>query len=85
MERDGSFIEATKDAIKFGYGSMLNLRVYLSNGFAYSALVTSSLAYEFQGNLSKIDSFKLIRSLATNFSVIVANRVVSKIFEDYQI
>lgn len=77
VERDGTFIEASKDAIKFGYGSMLNLRVFLSNSFAYHGLASTSLAYEFSGNLSKLDTFKLIRSYVVNFSVIMANRVVS--------
>lgn len=83
MERDGTFIEATKDAIKFGYGSMLSLRVYLSNSFSYHAMVTTCLALDYQGNLGKLDSFKLIRSFATNFSVILANRGISRIFDDY--
>lgn len=45
VNKDGSFKEATKDAIKFGYGSMLNLRVFLANSFIYQGLSSTNLAY----------------------------------------
>lgn len=44
VKRDGSYIIGSKDAIKFGYGSMLNLRVNLVNAFAYTALVSNVIA-----------------------------------------
>lgn len=46
MKRDGSFLIGSKDAIKFGYGSMLNLRVNLVNAFAYTALVSNVIAFK---------------------------------------
>jgi acyl-CoA oxidase len=45
VNRDGTYKEASKDAVKFGYGSMLNLRVILANSFIYIGITTTNLAY----------------------------------------
>lgn len=45
VNRDGSIVEQSKDALKFGYGSMLNLRVALTNNFAFTGILGTTLAY----------------------------------------
>ena len=54
VNRDGSFTQASNNAIKFGYGSMLYLRVYLAMTFSFTAIMSSSYAYHIvKDNITK--------------------------------
>lgn len=92
MNADGSVIPGSKDAIKFGYGSMLNLRVLLTYSFCHAGLVASSLTYhnikeslecEPHTLKSKINKIKLIRSFTVNLSILMANKFVGSVFKLY--
>jgi hypothetical protein len=77
-----------KQAIKYGYGSMLNLRIKLVMGFALAYIYTPGvIQYEICEKTGQTnDPFvkkKLIETLCTGIGTILSNSYISRIFKNY--
>ncbi|CAD8122091.1 unnamed protein product [Paramecium sonneborni] len=91
VDESGKVTTSSKNAIKYGYGSMLNLRVNLVNVFSIFGLFTNNLAYYQVKPLLKTQSieneaimFKLLRSYVVQYSQIIANAQIKEIFIQFQ-
>ncbi|CAD8111564.1 unnamed protein product [Paramecium primaurelia] len=91
VDENGQVTTSSKNAIKYGYGSMLNLRVSLVNVFSIFGLFTNNLAYYQVKPLLKTQSieneaimFRLLRSYVVQYAQIIANAQVKEIFMRFQ-
>ncbi|KAM3133519.1 hypothetical protein pb186bvf_014361 [Paramecium bursaria] len=79
IKENGEVVQSSKDAVKFGYGSMLFLRLSLANVFAISAAFGNVVSLSNGDN----NTFGIIRSSVISAAIIIANRQVHKLFTLY--